>query len=463
MLRRAAWGLAAISLAVALVSVIVFLVGTTGIRWPYFGEAETVFEAARLRAGLPLYVDPLVGAREYGVPYSRFYVTYPPLFALVVRLLPESVALVGSRIVSILAWAGSLAWLVASARPGCRRNAAASAIYVGGLWILANFAGTGRPDAFACALATFGLVRTIRRGRVDWLAALLLVLAPWTKPSLLGLPAGVLLFDALARRKVDGLLRALSVMVAIGLALGLATDGQVFVHSFLSMAQPLAFANWLANVPARAPFFFPLFALAIVFAWRRRSEHAAFVGLGAIVTATAWVLFSFAKTGSAANYWMEPCLAAIAVLAHVEGPYVFGKGGPVAAVATAMFVIYADVGAVEGSFSRLASYRREAVFLASARARCHAGPKDVITADVSGIELALNGRIIAPAYQMTYLALAGKYPVTLWLHDLESPRVHCHVRTSPLLDALPSIASYLNEELAPVAREGDLELLERRR
>lgn len=462
-MRRAAWALAALSLAVALVSVTIFLAGTTGIRWPYFGEAETVFEAARLRAGLPLYVDPLVGAREYGVPYSRFYVTYPPIFALVVRLLPASIALVGSRVVSILSWAGSLAWLVASARPGCRRNAGASAIYVGGLWILANFAGTGRPDAFACALATLGLVRTLRKGRVDWLAALLLVLAPWTKPSLLGLPAGALLADAFARRKADGLVRALSISVAVAIALGLATDGQAFVHSFLSMAQPLSFVNWLANVPARAPFFFPLFALAIVFAWRRRQEHAAVVGLGAIVGATAWVLFSFAKTGSAANYWMEPCLAAIAVLAHVEGPYTFGKSGPVAAVATAAIVIYADVAAVEGSFSRLASYRREAAFLASARARCHAGPQDVITADVSGLELALNGRIVAPAYQMTYLALAGKYPVAVWLHDLESPRVHCHIRTSPLLDALPSIASYLSEEFAPVGREGDLELLERQR
>ena len=460
-MKRAAWAIAAISIAAAFVAMLVFLVGTIRVRWPFFGEAETVFEAARIRAGLPLFVDPLIGAREYGAPYSRYYVTYPPVFTVLVSLLPSSVALVGSRVLSCLAWFGGLGYLIVTARKECRPNAIASALFVAGIWIIANFAGTGRPDAAACGLAAFGLGRALRRGRIDLLSTVLLVLAPWTKPSLLGLPAGAFLGEAIATRKIGGIFRAIAVCAIVAAILGIASGGQVFEHSFRSMAQPFTLATWLENVPSRAPFFVPLLLVAGWIAWRRRHEPTPMIALGALSVASVWILFSLAKTGAAANYWMEPCIAAVALLAQVEGPYRFGKSGLAAATLTAASVLYADVAAIDGSVSRLTRYRREAVFLATVRDRCGAGPNDVIASDVSGLELLLDGRIVEPAYQMTFLALAGRYPVEVWLRDLEMPNVRCFVRTSDLLDALPPIARYISSSFVPVAREGDMVLLRR--
>src|SRR5437763_17084784 len=113
-MARVLWALTAATIATALACALYFVVTTIGTRVPYWGEAEVVFDAQRLHAGLPIFVDPLVGAHEYGEPPSRWFVTYPPVWALVLALLPKGAMLLASRVACTVAWLGSLAWLAAT-------------------------------------------------------------------------------------------------------------------------------------------------------------------------------------------------------------------------------------------------------------------------------------------------------------------------------------------------------------
>ena len=63
---KVVWAVAFATIGASFVAVLVFVVGTLGARLPYWGEAEPIFEAARLRRGLPLFVDPHVGAIDLG-------------------------------------------------------------------------------------------------------------------------------------------------------------------------------------------------------------------------------------------------------------------------------------------------------------------------------------------------------------------------------------------------------------
>ena len=54
MLARITWLLVVASLAGALLATLGFVVATAPVRIPYWGEAEVLFEASRLRAHLPV-------------------------------------------------------------------------------------------------------------------------------------------------------------------------------------------------------------------------------------------------------------------------------------------------------------------------------------------------------------------------------------------------------------------------
>jgi hypothetical protein len=73
---------------VALALVLVWAVADVRARPPMGGEGEALFEAARMRAHLPLYTDPIEGAWEQGAPPARYYVLYPPLWSWALSLLP---------------------------------------------------------------------------------------------------------------------------------------------------------------------------------------------------------------------------------------------------------------------------------------------------------------------------------------------------------------------------------------
>jgi hypothetical protein len=429
---RALWSLVAASLGVALLATLWFVVGTIGVRIPYWGEAEVIYEAARIRAHQPLFIDPIVGTTD--VPPSHYFVTYPPLYTWVVSFLPEGKALVGSRVLCTLAWFGSLGAVAWRSR---RIEVAGAATFVAGIWVLANFAMLGRPDSIAGAVAVLALWRaTDGRARLDPLTVALFVLVPWIKPTMIGLPVGALLASKDRRAWAMALGFAVVSAAMAGKAL--------FVHVVQSNAQPFALSAWLEQVPARLPFFAPLFAWAFVLGKKER------IALGAFLGAFAWTLVALAKTGSSSNYWMEPCLAAVVLLARAPranyGDY------RVAGVAL-VSVLYADVASVRGAIEHRASFRNDAEVVSSMRAECMRSPEDVVAADEAGIELVLDGRILMPAYQMTYLAAKGAIPESLFRDELGVAR--CYVEHTGQLELLPSVASELPRLFeGPIERDG---------
>lgn len=402
-------------------AVVAFTAKTVGVRVPYWGEAEVLFDAARLRAHLPLFVDPLQGAHEAGEPPSRWYVTYPPLWAFFLSLTPSSSALVVGRVVSSFAWLGALFGL---ALPNRRLTAFACAAYVGGSWVLANFATVARPDSVACALAAWGLGRALAKGRIDWLSAVLLSLAPWVKPTLLGLPAGAFLGDLVARRSGKPIAVACAVTVSLVIVFELASHGMLFVGLARSNAQPLSFDAWLEHVPSRLPFFLPVFALALVAALRARVPLAT----GALVGSISWTLVALAKIGSASNYWMEPCIASVAVIAFAPPTSFEVMKGPLWQAALSLVaVLYAGVATVRASWSN--PYAEEAAFVRTLPALCHG----VVASDEAGIELATNGRILLPTYQFSYLVKSGAFPAQVWRDDIR--QASCFVEHTGQLPA----------------------------
>src|SRR5262245_2120332 len=97
-ITRVVWILVGSSLLITLLATAWFVVATIRVRIPYWGEAETLFEASRMRDRLALYVDPIVGAADYLGPPSRYYVTYPPLWSWIVSWVPKGGAVLFARL-----------------------------------------------------------------------------------------------------------------------------------------------------------------------------------------------------------------------------------------------------------------------------------------------------------------------------------------------------------------------------
>ncbi len=439
------WALTAATIAAALACALYFVVATIGVRAPYWGEAEVIFDAQRLRAGLPLFVDPLAGAHEYGEPPSRWFVTYPPMWAGVLALVPSGAMLVVPRVLCTVAWLGSLAWLAATARRESRVEAIACAAFVAGQFVILNFATTGRPDSIACALAAFGLARAMRRGRIDVVSGALLVLAPWVKPTLLGLPLGAFAGDAWARRDKRPILAALGATAALAAVAHVASGGAIFRHVVVSNGQAFSLRSWMDQLPSRLPFFAPLFAVAAWNAWRDKRANA--IGLGALAASVAWVVFALAKIGSSSNYWMEPCVAALALVARAEPR--FGRAGKWWHAAAALAaVLWADVAAIDGSLRHVRDLREDAAFVARLRSICGEG---VIYADEPGVELLTDGRILTPAFQTARAIGAGKLPSAPFVHDLRDPHVACVVEHSGDYAPASELGRAIHERFGNVA------------
>jgi hypothetical protein len=194
-----------------------------------------------------------------------------------------------------------------------------------------------------------------------------------------------------------------------------------------SNAQPFALGPWLEQVPARLPFFATLFAWC---AWQGRHEKIAF---GAFVGAFAWTLIALAKTGSSSNYWMEPCIAALVLLARAPRASYDDRRLAGAALVS---VLYVGVASIRGALEHRATFRRDAEVVESFRAEC-----TLVAADEAGIELVLDGRILMPAYQMTYLVKKGSVPESLFHDQLRA--VPCYVEHTSQLSLLPNVASEL--------------------
>ncbi len=442
---RLGFSLAGLVIAVTLVATLAGAVLDVSLR-PLDGvEGAVLFEAARIRAHLPLYVDPVLGAHDYGPVAARYYVLYPPLWSWVLSLLPVAHAATLGRWLGIASWWGLLALLAARARRGCRAKAVLAAGFVGGVYEFAEFGGSARPDAIALLLAGLALERTLRRERLDAVAGALFALAAWTKPNVIGMAAGVfvLSFVRSPRRTLGPIGAALAVTAVVAGVLQKVSGGAWLDHLTRATGQPLSALVLRAQMKHRAQFFCGLFAFAGWLGWRVRArarasatvpgitlepgepEQGPLLGLAALAASVLWSLSTLPKIGSAANYWMEPCVAAVALIARAPLPDLSSRALFALGFFVPFQVLWTDAASVRGTCAAIQANRDHTELVAHARDRCGAGPDELVVADEPGIEMMLDGRLVAHPFPLTHLALRGKYPLGPWLDDLARPEIAC--------------------------------------
>lgn len=455
---RSLFALAALVAASALVATLAWVVLTFSSR-PLDGvEGDVLFEADRIRAGLPLYVDPAAGAHEYGPPPSRYLVLYPPLWSAVLSLSPAGSAHLVARAVAALAWFGLLAWIVLRAPRERRAVVGGAAAFVGGAWVLGLYGASGRPDALAILFSGLALERAARRGRLDAVAGALFALAAWTKPNVIGAAPGAIVAAALVAapprlRAVGGALRAgAGVSLVVG---GILTDvaGRAWVaHLLASTGQPPSLSLWTEQMASRLPFFGLPMAAALALGWRGRRDPGVAIATGALASSAAWCVLSFAKIGSAANYVMEPSIAALVVLARAPLPAL----GPRAAIAASALAVaqaaWTGTASVRSALERIGTARARADALASARAVCGAPPGSVVLADEPGLERMMNGRAVQTPFQSTHLARRGRFPTAAWVDDVGRPEVACLVMQDDLLERSLDRVSVEHDRFGPELR-----------
>lgn len=232
--------------------------------------AEIGFEAQRVARGFALYVDPWKGAWENGAPPSRYYVLYTPIFPWIVGKLAalvgggspslDTIRLVG-RVIAVSGWLVVHVVPVWLAPKENRRTTAIAALLGASVYFVSRHAASMSPDALATALLVAGVARSVRRGEVDPVSAMLLIAAPFVKPSCLGGVAGAALVHLALRQ--GKWLRSLvaAVVCAVGLAIvcHLASDGQ-WLANIEKLDRPAAHAHAVdpgvrqpRHAPRRAP------------------------------------------------------------------------------------------------------------------------------------------------------------------------------------------------------------------
>ncbi len=425
-LSRILFGIALTGIALSLLATLVWVVASFGR--PLDGvEGDVLFEAQRIRRGLPLYVDPTIGAREYGEPPARYLVLYPPLWSAFLAIAPN---VVFGRIVATIAWLGVLGFV--AFRAPKRTPVAIFAAFIAGTWVLAFYGSAARPDALAIACAGIALERAVRLGRADAISGVLFALAAWTKPNVIGAAPGALLASLIVSRPrtiVPALLGLLGTSAVIAGVLSLMTGRAWLDHLLASTAQPPSLALWTEQLRDRLPFFALPLGGAFYLGWKRKSDPSVRIATFALATSLGWALLSLAKIGSASNYFMEPCVAALVLLGYVDVPR-----HPALAAVLCVQIAWNGTAAIKSSVSGITLSSERAEVLANLRQTCGASAKDVILADEPGLELSLNGRIVATPFQTTHRIRSGHFPAALWIADIERAEARCFVAQNDILE-----------------------------
>jgi hypothetical protein len=457
----------AVTLAASVLAVLVWAVATVHVRPTIAGETEVIFEASRIREHLPLYVEPTSGAFDYGPVPARFLVTYPPLWSAVVSRVPGRAAVVAARLSCTFAWLAALGVFVAVARRGCRLHALGAAAFFAGTFNIALFADSGRPDSIAILLAAIALARSIRTERLDAWGGALLALAAWVKPTVIGLAVGAFAVDLLSpRRARSAIAGAAAVSLAMVAILQLDAGPAWFWHVVRSNLQPFDLRFWFEAMEHDVFFFVGPVIYALGLGWSRRREFdlrtnaAPLAALVPLATAFVWALAARAKIGSSTNYWMETALGVVAVCATLPSPASAARA-PLAALVLAQS-LWVSIASVRSVVYRVAADRRIDVLLNEARTLCGARPADVVMSDDPAAELRANGRLYTTAYQMVFLVFAGRYPVGMWIADIQRPEVACFIEHTRIMRFVPELDRAVAAKFEPVASTDDWTVLRAR-
>jgi hypothetical protein len=451
---RAAQWLAIGCVALAFIAVSWFAVATLLNRPLEYVEGEVLFNASRLRDQLKLYVDPMVGAFDYGPVPARYYVAYVPIWAWVLSHLPADSAAPLARGVDLCAWYGMLAWIAWRSPIATRRIACLAAVLVASRFTLTYYAASARPDTIAVVLAGIALWRGARDRRVDAWGGVLFALAAWTKPNVVGMAWGALLWPLVSRRDRDygALLGALMTSAALIVLLQIVTSGEWLRHLFRSTCQPLSLVHLRHELSPVVGLCMAPLGLAAWWGARTRHDLSVRVAFPSLLTSIGWTLLSLSKYGTAGNHWLEPSLAAAILVARSPALHVTAASRPVLILVVAIQGCVSACVSVHDSLEEALLSPRRTAFISRARKICGAEPGDLVLAPDVGIEYMINGRIIATPFEMTYLVRRGLYPLSLWIADLESPRVRGIVMENDVLER-PSQTSTSYDRLDPSIRE----------
>lgn len=460
-------GIAATIVAGAsLVATLAWVLATMFVR-PLDGvEGDVLFEADRLRDQLVLYIDPAIGAHDYGPVPARYLVLYPPVWSAILSIVPKGASAPFARIAALASWCGLLGRIVARAPRERRRAVALGAGFVAGVWVLALFATAGRPDAFAVLLAGLALERSARgssaggEARIDVVAGALFALAAWVKPNVVGVAPGALAAAILAggassapRRVGPGILGAIGASAIVAGVLTIASGRAWIDHLLLSTGQPPSLSLWIDQAATRLPFFAVLFVSAGAAGLRARATDAgARVATYALGTSLAWCVLSLAKIGSASNYFLEPCVASLVVLSRADVPSLGERGRAAFAGAALVQAIWTGTASATSALRQIPLARERAAVIATVRATCGASPNDLVVADEPGLERMMNGRIVQTPFQSTHLARRGRFPNEAWIADLAKPEVRCLVMQDDLLERPLELRSVEHDRFGPELR-----------
>lgn len=395
--------------------------------------AEIGFEALRVARRLPLYVDPWQGAWEDGAPPSRWYVLYTPMFPWLVGKLSALVATpslaniqVVGRTIAVSGWLVVHATPVVLAPKDRRYATALAAMLAGGVYFVSRHAASMSPDTLATALVVLGVARAVRRDRIDPVAAVLLISAPFIKPSCLGGVAGAALVHLALRR--PGWIRATITAAAAALVLmlccHLASDGKWLSNISRSTGQPLTLTRWVQELGSRVMVLGVPHAVVTWLAWRRR---VTWLVLGPLLGSIAWTTFIMAKHGSGSHYWLEPTGLALIAISRMPAAAVEGREPPWVERALPWAAVVFGVLVAITSWPRYvaepARYRTHDEVAAAVDRHCVRKAGEFVVSSDLELELALNGRISVPAWQTGFLARTGKFPADAWREDLARPEV----------------------------------------
>jgi hypothetical protein len=446
--RRILFVVAALVVGASLLATLAWVVVTLGVR-PLDGvEGDVLFEADRIRAGYPLFVDPAIGAREYGEPPARYLVLYPPLWSAFLALWPS---VVFARIVGSLAWLGALGWIVWRAPKERRLAAGALATLCASIWVLALYGASGRPDSLAVLLSAVALERSARKGDVDAIAGALFALAAFVKPNVIGAAPGAIVVAFLATRRLRGFLAAVATTTFVFAVLHLTSGGKFLGHLLASTGQPPDASLFMEQLVHRVPFFVGPLGFAFAAGIASRKDQGARIALGALATSSAWSLLCLAKIGSATNYFLEPLACAVVVLARADLPS-FARSGIALPIACVVQSLWTGIASVKSATKEIGLSFQRADAVAKTRATCGAGLEDVVIADEPGLERMLDGRIVATPFQTTHLARRGRFDETIWIADVQRPEVKCLYMQDDLLERPLDQVSVAHDRFGPELR-----------
>jgi hypothetical protein len=244
------------------------------------------------------------------------------------------------------------------------------------------------------------------------------------KPSVLGTPVGAVVAHVVThwksgpRRLLLPLLAGALVAGSLAAVVHLWSHGVWLTHIVRATGQTISFERWLQEMSGRFMFLGLPHVVVGIYAVRRRAPLVATLPLA---TSVAWSVFSMAKHGSGTQYWLEPTMAALIALGTCKPAAVASRRG--LGLAWAGLVLAVAVGGT--SFPQLLAVAREDrrwnAVVESLRAHCALRPGEVIVSSDSTLELELDGRIIVPSWQTSYLVRNGQFPLEAWRGDLARP------------------------------------------